>query len=156
MLLLSLISFSLIIAAILLLNLVPAGYFHHLKAKPLTIQSSQGPIINDTNLKAEVVFQGLKFPTSMAFLGANDILVLEKNDGTVKRIVNGTMLPHPLLDANVSTKAERGMLGIAVAKHQHGPTYVFLYYTQSGGPNDGDDVNKGVQPLGNRLYRYEL
>jgi len=80
MLLLSLISFSLIIAAILLLNLVPAGYFHHLKAlsHPLTIQSSQEQITNGTNLKAEVVFQGLKFPTSMAFLGPNDILVLEK------------------------------------------------------------------------------
>ena len=157
MLLLSLISFSLIIAAILLLNLVPAGYFHHLKAlsHPLTIQSSQGPITNGTNLKAEVVFQGLKFPTSMAFLGPNDILVLEKNDGTVNRIVNGTMLPHPLLVANISTQAERGMLGIAVAKHKDGPTYVFLYYTQSGGAT-GDDVNQGVQPLGNRVYRYEL
>ena len=48
------------------------------------------PIIKDTNLKAEIFAQGLKSPTSMAFLGPKDILVIEKEDGTVKRIVNGT------------------------------------------------------------------
>jgi hypothetical protein len=51
----------------------------------------------------------------MAFLGPNDILVLEKNDGTVRRIVNGTMLQYPLL--HVANEIERGMLGIAVAKN---------------------------------------
>ena len=39
-------------------------------------------------------------------------------------------------------------------------TYVFLYYTQSGGGKSGDDHPKGgvkpIQPLGNRLYRYEF
>ena len=59
---------------------------------PLTIQSPQGPTMNDSHLKAEVVFKGIRFPTSMAFLGPNDILVLEKNEGTVRRIVNGAML----------------------------------------------------------------
>src|ERR1041385_3940850 len=88
----------------------------------------------------------------MAFLGPNDILVLEKNDGTVNRIVNGTMLPHPLLDANVSTEAERGMLGIAVSKHENG-TFVFLYYTESGA---GKNNSQTPKPLGNRLYRYDL
>jgi aldose sugar dehydrogenase len=125
------------------------------------------PIINDSNLKAEVVFKGIEFPTSMAFLGPNDILVLEKNNGTVRRIVNGVMLPDPLLDVNVANKNERGMLGIAVSKHHNnnGPTtYVFLYYTEaSGGKADGTDdcstatrCNKANNPLGNRLYRYEL
>ena len=36
-----------------------------------------------------MVFGGLKFPTTMAFLGLNDILVLEKDKGTVNRIING-------------------------------------------------------------------
>ena len=64
----------------------------------------------------------------MAFLGPDDILVLDKNKGTVNRIVNGTMLKEPLLDVNVATRSERGMLGIAVApKHENNnPTYVFL------------------------------
>ena len=121
------------------------------------------PIINDSNLKAEVVFKGIEFPTSMAFLGPDDILVLEKNNGTVRRIVNGVMLPEPLLDVNVANKNERGMLGIAITKNES-KTNVFLYYTEaSGGKGDGTDdcstatrCNKGNNPLGNRLYRYEL
>jgi glucose/arabinose dehydrogenase len=83
----------------------------------------------------------------MAFLGPNDILVLEKDTGTVQRIVNGKMLPQPILQVPVSTTSERGMLGIAIAKHTNGPTYVFLYYTKLG---------SGTQSLANVLYRYEL
>ena len=69
----------------------------------------------------------------MAFLGPDDILVLEKNEGTVKRIVDGEMLPEPLLKVDVSTPSERGMLGIAIEKNQTShekPRYVFLYYTK--------------------------
>jgi aldose sugar dehydrogenase len=113
-------------------------------------------VVNNPNLKVETVFKGLRPPTSMAFLGPNDILVLEKDDGTVQRIVNGTMLPQPLLQVPVATESERGMLGIAVAKHKNGPAYVFLYYTESGGAKTGDDATSQIDPAGNRLYRYEL
>jgi glucose/arabinose dehydrogenase len=110
--------------------------------------SSGGPTItNDTSLRVETVSTGLVRPTSMAFLGPNDILVLEKNTGNVHRITNGQLLPQPLLHVNVATQIERGMLGIAVTKN--GPTtYVFLYYTEAGGGVDNS--------TGNRLYRYEL
>ena len=50
----------------------------------------------------------------MAFLGPNDILVLEKDQGTVQRIVNGNMLPQPALQVTVATEGERGMLGISL------------------------------------------
>ena len=55
-------------------------------------------------------------PTQMAFIGPNDILVLEKDNGTVKRIVNGVILEEPVLDVNVATAYERGLLGIAIAE----------------------------------------
>ena len=111
----------------------------------------------------------IKFPTSMAFLGYVDILVLEKNEGTVKRIINGTVINDPLLDVNVATKNERGLLGVAVSTNSiHNSnyeehmktkstqsTYVFLYFTESK-EIDGDDATNGTVPLGNRLYRYEL
>ncbi len=103
------------------------------------------PAITDTNLKVELVTKGLKSPTSMAFLGLNDILVTEKTEGTVKRIVNGNVLAQPLLQVPVATDSERGMLGIDVAKHENGgPTYVFLYYTESGGGKTGDDLTDGI------------
>ena len=72
------------------------------------------PVIADPNLKVEMVFKGDKFPSSMAFLGPNDILLLQKNNGTVERIVNGTLHSKPLLHVNVATEQERGMLGVAV------------------------------------------
>jgi aldose sugar dehydrogenase len=82
-------------------------------------QDNSLPTVNDPNLKVEQVFKGLRFPTKMAFLGPDDILVLEKDNGTVQRIVNGKMLPEPVLDVNVANKFERGLLGIAVAKHHN-------------------------------------
>jgi glucose/arabinose dehydrogenase len=110
----------------------------------------------------ELVSEALELPTSIAFLGPDDILVLEKDKGTVQRIVNGKMLPEPLLDVNVANKSERGMLGIAVPKNgTTNNTYVFLYFTESvqDGNHDcpkDDFCNPGNDPLGNRLYRYEL
>jgi glucose/arabinose dehydrogenase len=105
----------------------------------------------------------------MAFLGPNDMLVLEKNTGKVHRILNGKILPEPLLDVNVANQAERGLLGIAIANDnastENGNTrHVFLYYTESGGGKDDDDTpnnitnttTSGIAPAGNRLYRYDL
>jgi glucose/arabinose dehydrogenase len=99
------------------------------------------------------VVTGLNPATDMEFLSHDDILVLEKNTGAVRRVVNGTLQKDPLLDVAVATKDERGMLGLAIAQGV-GPTYVFLYYTEAR-EGDGDDL-EGKEPLGNRLYRYEL
>jgi aldose sugar dehydrogenase len=111
--------------------------------------------IRDPALGVETVFEGLEFPTTMAFLGPNDILVLEKEKGTVQRIVNGKMLPEPILDVNVGVSQERCMCGIAISKSIPGHTYVFLYYTETGSV-DREDITGGNDPIGNRLYRYEL
>jgi glucose/arabinose dehydrogenase len=116
------------------------------------------PSVKDSNLKAELVVQGLEHPTTMAFLGPDDILVLEKYKGTVKRIVNGQVLPA-LLEVNVAKAWERGMLGIAVSKNITGYTFVFLYFTEAKEKEIGDDSKEGddeEEPLGNRLYRYEF
>ncbi|HET7390135.1 MAG TPA: PQQ-dependent sugar dehydrogenase, partial [Nitrososphaeraceae archaeon] len=94
--------------------------YAYAKEHTIAVQHSEGPkiMVNNSNLKIETVFKGgLKSPTSMAFLGPNDILVLEKDNGTVQRIVDGKMLPHPVLKVPVANKLERGMLGIAVARH---------------------------------------
>src|SRR5213596_1631939 len=124
----------------------------------LSVQYKGGPIMNDSNLKVEIVAIGINFLTSMAFLGPNDNLVLEKNEGKVKRIVNGSILVDPLLDVNVANERERGMLGITTSnqeiKDKDKPVYVFLYYTETKS-RDGEDL-KGGDPLGNRLYRFEL
>jgi glucose/arabinose dehydrogenase len=149
---------ALSIPSIILLVLLPIDNFVPLTYAPHTLPQAAvgGPTIsNNPQLKVELVTKGLKNPTSMAFLGPNDVLVLEKNKGNVQRIVNGKLSPQPLLHVNVATQVERGLLGIAIAKHTNGPTYVFLYYTESGAAGGGGSTT-GPQPLGNRLYRYEL
>jgi glucose/arabinose dehydrogenase len=130
------------------------------------------PLLNDTSvtlsdpsLKIEVFATGLKKPTNMAFLDSGDALVLEKQNGTVRKIVNGSLLPEPLLDVNVANYDTRGMLGIAIAKNETvGKEYVFLYYTEAKeGHADGEDrclspdkCIEGYLPKGNMLYRFEL
>src|SRR5438552_1712918 len=39
------------------------------------LPSIKGPTIDVPHLKARVIFRGLKYPTSMAFLGPDDMLV---------------------------------------------------------------------------------
>ena len=118
--------------------------------------NSGRPEINDPNFRVEEVISGLNLPTTMAFLGPNDMLVLEKDKGTVRRVTNGKLLDEPVLDFTVATQSERAMGGIAIS-HSDSKTYVFLYLTElEQSNNDGDDLKKGVEPLGNRLYRYEF
>lgn len=106
------------------------------------------PTVNDDNLRVELVSSGLDFPTSMAFLGPEDILVLEKNEGTVQRIKNSEIFEEPVLDENVANETESGMEGIYISE-ENGHTEVFLYYTEAE-KEDGD------RPIGNRLYKYQF
>jgi glucose/arabinose dehydrogenase len=110
------------------------------------------PVIKMPGYVADLVSDELQEPTGMAFLGPNEILVTEKTEGTVQKISNGQMSEAPLLDVNVNARDERGLLGIAVAEedgNSETPRYVFLYYTEA-------EEEDGGEPLGNRLYRYEL
>ena len=129
---------------------IPLSQFTFAQQKIPGVVASIGtgePTIKDPNLKVDTVATGLSLPTTMAFIGPNDILVLEKSKGTVQRIVNGQMLAEPLLQVNVSSEVERGMLGIATSEdNQTGSTNVFLYYTEA----------QGGEPVASRLYRYEL
>src|ERR687883_847534 len=161
--------FSKSVSFLVLLALLFVATYNYYPLKPATakIARSRGAInIDDPNLKYEVVASGLKSPTTMAFLGPNDILVNEKLNGTVQRIIDGKIQPQPVLDVSVANKNERGMLGIAVAKPnstngKSSATYVFASFTET--KVEGSDICPkpsyclaGHDPIGNRLYRYEF
>jgi glucose/arabinose dehydrogenase len=63
------------------------------------------PILQDNHLKTELIVDKLKFPSGMEFIGNDDLLVIEKNTGMVKRVTNGKVVAE-LLDLNVATKSE--------------------------------------------------
>ena len=80
----------------------------------------------------------------------------------MERIINGTLQSKPLLHVNVSTEAERGMLGIAVTRMKNNTnntqpvtTYVLLYLTEANSTK-ASDIITGIKPKCNCVYRYEL
>ena len=139
-------------------------------------QISKLPVLFDHSLKIEIAFQkeishkgGTLSPiTTMAFLDEKDILILNKNNGTVQRIIDGVLENEPLLDVNVSNKRERGLLGIDILGSVSSDTTndnnvtIFLYYTQSE-KHDGSDIchktyycKSDSETVGNTLYSYDL
>ena len=106
------------------------------------------PKVFDANLKIERVYTGPAFPTNIAFIDQNDILLLEKNTGQIIRIKDGKNM-GPVLNLQVSTKDEMGLLGIttAISKEADADNQtqnIFLYYTHCISDTD----------CNNFVYRY--
>jgi aldose sugar dehydrogenase len=116
------------------------------------VAPAAGQTLVDPALQVELVTGGLATPTSMVFIGPDDILVLQKNDGRVRRVLNGVLLPAAVLDLPVHFSSERGLLGIALDPDFGNTRKVVLDYTES--PTGADTSSAGVTPAGNRLVRY--
>lgn len=112
------------------------------------------PMTLNPKFKIQKIFEGEFSPSTMTFLGQDDILVLDRENGKVFRVTHG-IKSGPLLDVNVATRGYRGLLGVAVSADKDG-TNVFLYFTEAA-TRDGDDAAQHpIDPLGNKLYRYQL
>jgi aldose sugar dehydrogenase len=111
-----------------------------------------GPTMLDPNLRVRTVATGLVTPTTMAFIGSNDLLVLEKTTGRVQRVLNGA-IHSTALDLAVNSGSERGLLGIALHHNFPSTPSVYLYWTES---TTGADTNvlSATSLLGNRVDRY--
>src|SRR5215467_6542946 len=105
--------------------------------------------VTDPRLRVSEVVSGLSQPTAMAFIGPGDILVLQKSDGRVRRVINGVLQPGEVLDVAVDASSERGLLGIALHPGFPATPFVYLYFTESGTGADGQGT-----AVGNRVYRY--
>lgn len=105
----------------------------------LGLQSN--PQILDDRFEVEMYVGGLHQPTQMTIID-DKILVIEKNTGHVKLISNGILEEEPLLEFNVSTLYESGLLGITSSN-----SLVYLYMTEI------DPINSKL--VRNNLYKYE-
>jgi glucose/arabinose dehydrogenase len=116
------------------------------------------PSISEPSLTAELVLDGLSSPTSIAFLDANNFLLLEK-EGNIRLISNGQIQPEPVLQlGGIESNNERGLLGVEVMNVNNNDTAgnttdrnVFLYVTESGAQVEGIPTEGDVR---NRVYRY--
>ncbi|MGI0058611.1 MAG: PQQ-dependent sugar dehydrogenase [Nitrosotalea sp.] len=100
------------------------------------------PVMNDTGFTIQRYVTGICCsPTTMAFEG-NDILVLSKTSGQVHLFRNGILQNSPVLQENVTSIGEQGMLSIATLGNK-----VYLYFTESD--------KMGGHALGKRVYSYD-
>jgi glucose/arabinose dehydrogenase len=111
-------------------RLLTAGMLASLLSPALVAQS-----LNDSRLRLSQWASGLDGPTTFAWIGPGEMLVIEKDTGRVKRVENGT-LRNTVLDLNVAHDAERGGLGIAVDPDFADNSYVYLYYSATSGSSD--------------------
>jgi aldose sugar dehydrogenase len=121
-------------------------------AAPATAQTTGPPEVLDPDLKVRTAASGLVQPTSMAFLGDDDFLVLEKASGKVQRVRDGEI--STVLDLAVNSNSERGLLGIALHPKFNKNGWVYLFWSQSKTAEDSGGGGD-VRLMGNRIDRFE-
>ena len=110
------------------------------------------PQLVDSNLAVRPFVTGLALPTSMAFIGADDLLVLEKASGRVLRVTGGAV-QSTALDLAVNSASERGLLGIALHPDFPANPGVYLFWTET--LSGADSATLSDTPLlGNRVDRF--
>src|ERR687898_589940 len=115
-------------------------------------RAEAAPSVVDPDLAVRTAVSGLDQPISIAFLGPNDMFVLEKATGRVQRVVNGAV-QSTVLDLTVNSASERGLLGIALHPHFWVNGRVYLYWSETTLPADNTDL-AAVPLLGNRVDEF--
>jgi aldose sugar dehydrogenase len=115
-------------------------------------QTPAPPTLVDPALTVRTVVTGLAQPTTMAFIGRDDFLLLEKASGRVLRVTGG-VIQGAALDLPVNSASERGMLGIALHPDFPDTPLVYIYWTESSTGADSTNV-ADVPLLGNRVDRF--
>jgi glucose/arabinose dehydrogenase len=110
--------------------------------------------ILDPNLQVTTVLNsGITQPIGIVFLSQNDLLVLEKASGQVKRVINGVVQALPVLDLAVNSNSERGLLSLVLHPNFPATPWMYVRWTESSTGVDSA-VNTAVPLLGNRVDRF--
>ena len=100
--------------------------------------AQQQPVrFSDSGFSAVLVTSGINSPTTMAFAPASDgrIFVCQQ-DGSLRVVKNGQLLPTPFLSIPVNKNGERGLIGVAFDPNFLSNQYVYVYYTLPSGANN--------------------
>ena len=112
----------LILFSIILLNLGSNGILTYAEEN-----KTNNIVIKDSNLIVEEYVSGLNLPVMIDFIDDDDgvhMLVIEKDEGTVKIIKDGILISEPILQLEVSHTSEEGLIGILVQNND-----VFVHHT---------------------------
>jgi glucose/arabinose dehydrogenase len=83
-----------------------------------------------TRFTETLVADGLSNPTAMAFAPDGRLFVAQQ-EGQLRVIKNGVLLPTPFLTLTVNSAGERGLLGVAFDPAFATNQWVYVYYTAS-------------------------
>ena len=119
---------GLLLALLILLALVPA---------PRAAAQQQPVRFSDPGFSAVLVTSGISSPTTMTFAPASDGRVFVcQQDGNLRVVKNGQLLPTPFLSIPVNKDGERGLIGVALDPGFLSNKYVYVYYTLPSGANN--------------------
>lgn len=101
-------------------------------------QPPAGPV----ELRVETIVSGLEAPWEVAFAPDGRVFLTER-PGRVRVVIDGQLVPDPLLTLPVAATGEAGLLGLALYPDFGATPWVYLYYTYREG-----------NQLRNRVVRY--
>lgn len=82
-----------------------------------------------------LVATGVSNPTAIAFAPDGRLFIAQQT-GALRIIKNGKLLSPPFIKLIVSSRGERGLLGVAFDPAFSTNNYIYLYYTDSSGSNN--------------------
>lgn len=106
--------------------------------------------VDDSDLVVEPYLSGLSQPTGLRFSGPGEGFLIEKGTGEVKRFGAGGV--STVLNLNVQSDNERGLLGIALDPQFASNGHIYLYFSATQAAGDSQSSSNWA---GNRLVQYQ-
>jgi glucose/arabinose dehydrogenase len=105
----------------------------------------------DTRLRVDTWASGLTTPTTFAWIGPGEMLLMQKDNGQVLWIADGVVM-GTALDLDVNNWSERGGLGIVADPGFATNSFVYVYFSASSTTTDSSTSGTWAE---NRVDRYE-
>ncbi len=91
---------------------------------------------------SEIIVDSIPRPMDLAFAPDGRVFIATLH-GDVRIVKDGLLLPAPFTTVQVTSRGERGLLGIALDPNFESNGYVYLFYTTDNNPSDPDGPKTG-------------
>jgi glucose/arabinose dehydrogenase len=106
------------------------------------------PTSTATNLKIELIADGLLFPQSLVFAPDGRLFFVEVKSGALRVLDGRRLQSEPVISIPVARGAEHGLIGLALDPGFQSNHYLYTFYTQAVRGNEAG------RPRRNRLTRW--
>lgn len=95
--------------------------------------------------EVDIVLDEMHAPVAIAIAPDGRLFYTEKDTGHVRVVVDGVILPDPVLTLTVGSHGEQGMLGIVLDPDYETNHHIWISHTLPARANDGVKVNRVVR-----------